>query len=57
MRTIIIKRFKTDSDIDDSKHIYLYCEFPELDRYIATARRMRPDRIIVEYEEFTRKGV
>lgn len=54
MRTIIISR-KARADIGTPSDtvVWIECkELSELDKYIGTARRMRPDRIVIEYQEF-----
>lgn len=56
MREIIISKNPVDADRLGLQCINLTCDtFEELDRMTATARRMRPDRIIIEYHEFAHR--
>lgn len=53
MRTIIISRRKERDNSTPSDTVWIQCkELPELDRYIGTACRMRPDRIVIEYQDY-----
>lgn len=56
MREIVISKYP--KEVDDSTHsINIVCEdFKDLNRYIQTAQRMRPDRIIVEYHEYLHRA-
>ena len=56
-RDIIISRRPDPTEhkleMDCEASVWLTCEnFEELDNYIAVAKRMRPDRIIINYDEY-----
>ena len=52
MREVIIT--KTEQEEKEGRIVLIPNSFKQLEQFIQVAQRMRPDRIIIEYKDFTR---
>ena len=54
MRTVYISKYPNPETevVENENNIWIECKFEKLMDNIRTAQRMRPDRIIIDYESF-----